>query len=95
MKPTFGVPIDQIQRGIKFGVRKINVDTDSRLAMTGAVRRAFDADPDKFDPRDWLTPARDAMKKVCIARMIAFGQAGNAGKIKPVTCKEMVAFYRK
>jgi fructose-bisphosphate aldolase class II len=93
MPETYGVPIEQIQQGIKHGVRKINVDTDSRLAMTGAVRRAFDADPDKFDPRDWLTPARDAMKKVCIARMVAFGSAGNAGKIKPCTCAEMVDFY--
>jgi fructose-bisphosphate aldolase class II len=94
MKPTFGVPIAEIQRGIKHGVRKINVDTDNRMAITGAIRKVFCEQPEKFDPRDYLGPARELMKKVCIERMIAFGQAGNAGKIKPVTCKEMVSFYK-
>jgi len=95
MKETYGVPIEEIQRGIKHGVRKINVDTDNRLAMTGAIRRVFAEKPGEFDPRKYLGPARDAMKKVCIERMVAFGQAGNAGKIKPVTCREMVAFYQR
>jgi len=95
MKETYGVPVEEIQRGIKHGVRKINVDTDNRLAMTGAIREIFSTKPSEFDPRSYLGPARDAMKKVCIARMTAFGQAGNADKIKPVTCKKMVAFYRK
>ena len=95
LKPTFGVPIEQIQRGIQHGVRKVNVDTDNRLAMTGAIRKVFGETPEKFDPRDYLGPAREAMKKVCIERMTAFGQAGNAGKVKPATCKQMVAFYRK
>ena len=95
MKPTFGVPIEEIQRGIKHGVRKINVDTDNRMAITGAIRKVFAETPEKFDPRDYLGPARDLMKQVCKDRMIAFGQAGNAGKIKTVTCKEMVAFYKK
>ncbi|MFB3894378.1 MAG: class II fructose-bisphosphate aldolase [Phycisphaerae bacterium] len=95
MKESYGVPLEEIQRGIKHGVRKVNVDTDNRLAMTGAIRKVFAELPDKFDPRDYLKPAREAMKQVCKERMIAFGQAGNAGKIKPCTCKDMVAFYKK
>jgi fructose-bisphosphate aldolase class II len=78
MKETYGVPIEEIQRGIKHGVRKINVDTDNRLAITAAIRKVFACDPAKFDPRDYLKPARTAMKEVCKARMIAFGQAGHA-----------------
>lgn len=93
MKETYGVPVEEIQRGIKNGVRKINVDTDNRLAMTGAIRKVFATKRGEFDPRKYLSPARDAMQKVCIERMTAFGQAGYAGKIKSVTCKEMVAFY--
>jgi fructose-bisphosphate aldolase, class II len=94
MKETYGVPVEEIQRGIKHGVRKINVDTDNRLAMTGAIRQIFSTKPSEFDPRSYLGPARDAMKKVCIARMTAFGQAGNASKIKPITCKQMISFYK-
>ncbi len=95
LKESYGVPIEQIQRGIKHGVRKVNVDTDNRLAITAAIRKVFSETPDKFDPRDYLGPAREMMKKVCIERMTAFGQAGNAGKIKPRSCKEMVSFYKK
>jgi fructose-bisphosphate aldolase class II len=95
MKPTFGVPVEEIQRGIKHGVRKINVDTDNRMAMTGAIRKVFAETPDKFDPRDYMKPAREAMKDVCKERMIAFGQAGNAGKIKQVSLAKMVDFYTK
>ncbi|MFN8393023.1 MAG: class II fructose-bisphosphate aldolase [Bdellovibrionota bacterium] len=76
LKPTWGVPVEEIQRGIKHGVRKINVDTDNRLAMTGAIRKVLAESPEKFDPRDYLKPAREAMKQVCVARMTAFGQAG-------------------
>ncbi len=94
MKETYGVPVEEIQRGIKNGVRKVNVDTDNRLAITGAIRKVFFTKKEEFDPRKYLGPARDAMKLVCVARMTAFGQAGNAGKIKPATCKEMVSFYR-
>ena len=79
---TYGVPVEEIQRGIKHGVRKINVDTDNRLAITGAIRKVFAETPEKFDPRDYLKPARDAMKKVCQDRMVAFGQAGNASKLR-------------
>lgn len=82
MKQTFGVPVEEIQRGIKSGVRKINVDTDNRMAMTGAIRKVLMESPDKFDPRDYLKPARAAMKQVCVDRMVAFGQAGNASKLR-------------
>jgi fructose-bisphosphate aldolase class II len=82
MKQTWGVPVEEIQRGIKHGVRKINVDTDCRIAITAAIRKVLSLTPDKFDPRDYLKPAREAMKQVCIARMTAFGQAGNASKIR-------------
>jgi fructose-bisphosphate aldolase class II len=93
LKQTWGVPVEEIQRGIKSGVRKINVDTDNRLAITGAIRKVFAETPEKFDPRDYLKPARDAMKQVCIARMTAFGQAGQAGKIKPVSIDKFASFY--
>ncbi len=82
MKQTWGVPVEEIQRGIKSGVRKINVDTDNRIAMAAAIRKVMFESPDKFDPRDFLKPARDAMKKVCVARMVSFGQAGNASKMR-------------
>jgi len=82
IKQTWGVPVEEIQRGIKSGVRKINVDTDCRLAITGAIRKVLVESPEKFDPRDYLKPARTAMKEVCVARMVAFGQAGHADKIK-------------
>jgi len=81
MKQTWGVPVEEIQRGIKHGVRKINVDTDCRIAITAAIRKVLASTPEKFDPRDYLKPAREAMKKVCIARMTSFGQAGNASKM--------------
>jgi len=82
IKQTWGVPVEEIQRGIKHGVRKINVDTDNRLAITGAVRKVLFESPEKFDPRDYLKPARAAMKQVCIDRMIAFGQAGHAQSLR-------------
>ncbi|MGV3484082.1 MAG: class II fructose-bisphosphate aldolase [Planctomycetaceae bacterium] len=82
IKQTYGVPVEEIQRGIKSGVRKINVDTDCRLAITGAIRKVLAEDPTKFDPRDYLKPAREAMKKVCVDRMTQFGQAGNGAKLR-------------
>ncbi len=82
LKQTWGVPVEEIQRGIRHGVRKINVDTDNRLAMTAAIRKVLAESPEKFDPRDYLKPARAAMKKVCVERMIAFGQAGWAAKLR-------------
>ncbi len=82
MKQTYGVPVEEIRRGIKHGVRKINVDTDNRMAMTGAIRKVLTESPAEFDPRAYLKPAREAMKQVCVARMTAFGQAGNAAKLR-------------
>ncbi len=93
MKQTYGVPVEEIQRGIRHGVRKINVDTDSRMAITGAIRKVFAETPEKFDPRDYLAPARDAMKKLVMQRMQQFGQAGNAPKIRAKSLQEMVSYY--
>ena len=93
MPDTYGIPVEQIQDGIRHGVRKVNVDTDSRLAMTGAVRKVFMEHPEKFDPRDWLKPARDAAKEVYLARMKAFGQAGHATDYTPITLDDMKDVY--
>ncbi len=90
---TYGVPVEAIQRGIKSGVRKVNVDTDNRLAITGAIRKVFSDDLAVFDPRTYLKPARDAMQVVCEARMTAFGQAGYADKVPVVTLEEMINRY--
>ncbi|HJN12008.1 MAG TPA: class II fructose-bisphosphate aldolase [Pirellulaceae bacterium] len=86
IRQTWGVPVEEIQRGIRHGVRKINVDTDNRLAITGAIRQVLAESPEKFDPRDYLKPAREAMKQVCVDRMNAFGQAGNAKKVREMVC---------
>ncbi len=93
MKESYGVPVEAIQQGIKHGVRKINVDTDNRLAITGAIRKVFAEQPDKFDPRDYLKPARIAMAEVVKARMIAFGQAGWADKVPVVSLEDMARKY--
>ena len=93
MKQTYGVPVEEIQRGIKSGVRKINVDTDNRLAITGAIRKAFAEDGAEFDPRYYLKPARAAMAEVCKARMISFGQAGHATGVEMKTLDDLKAFY--
>ncbi|MAZ94869.1 MAG: fructose-bisphosphate aldolase class II [Planctomycetaceae bacterium] len=85
IRQTWGVPVEEIQRGIRHGVRKINVDTDNRMAITGAIRRVLADAPSEFDPRAYLKPARSAMKQVCIDRMTAFGQAGQAAKMRQVT----------
>ena len=82
IRQTWGVPVEEIQRGIKSGVRKINVDTDNRLAITGAIRKVLTELPEKFDPRDYLKPARAAMKEVCKDRMVAFGQAGHGAALR-------------
>ena len=81
MKETYGVPVEEIQEAIKHGVRKINIDTDIRLAMTAAVRKYLAENPEKFDPRDFLKPAREAAKKICRERYLQFGCEGQAGKI--------------
>ena len=95
MKETYGVPVEEIQEGIKHGVRKINIDTDIRLAMTGAIRRYFAENPGKFDPRDYLKPAREAAALVCKARFLSFGCEGQASKIKPLALDKMAEKYKK
>jgi fructose-bisphosphate aldolase class II len=84
MKETYGVPVEEIQEGIRHGVRKVNIDTDIRLAMTGAMRRALGRDRSEFDPRKFLKEATAAARDVCIARFEAFGTAGMASRIRPV-----------
>jgi fructose-bisphosphate aldolase class II len=93
LKPTWGVPVEEIQLGIKNGVRKVNVDTDNRLAITGAIRKVFIEKPEEFDPRSYLKPAREAMKKVVAQRMVQFGQAGHAKDYAPIPLAEMAAKY--
>ena len=95
MKETYGVPVEEIQEGIRHGVRKINIDTDIRLAMTAAIRRFMFENPSKFDPRDYLKPAREAAKQVCKARYVSFGCEGQAGKIKPVSLDKVADRYKK
>ncbi len=95
MKETYGVPVEEIQEGIKHGVRKINIDTDVRLAMTAAIRKYMAENPSKFDPRDYLKPAREAAKAICKARYEAFGCAGQASKIKLITLEKMAERYKQ
>ncbi len=95
MKETYGVPIEEIQEAIKYGVRKINIDTDIRLAMTGAVRKFLFENPDKFDAREWLKPAREAAKALCKQRYIEFGCEGQGAKIKGDTLQVVAAKYAK
>jgi len=83
IKETYGVPVEEIQEGIRHGVRKVNIDTDIRLAMTGAMRRAMGSDRSEFDPRKFLKEATAAARDLCIDRFQAFGAAGMASKIKP------------
>src|SRR5579863_9264861 len=94
MKETYGVPVEEIQEGIKHGVRKVNIDTDLRLAITGAIRRYLAENPGKFDPRDYLKPAREAAKKICVDRYLAFGCEGQAGKIKPLPLDKIAEKYK-
>lgn len=92
---TYGVPIEEIQKGIKSGVRKVNIDTDNRLAITAAVREALAKKPEEFDPRHFLKPSIKYMQKVCAERYIAFGASGQAGKIKQVSLEDFAAKYAK
>jgi len=94
LKPTWGVPVEEIQLGIRNGVRKINVDTDNRLAITGAIRKVFAETPEKFDPRDYLKPAREAMQKVVAQRMNQFGQAGHAADYAPLPISAIIEGYK-
>ena len=95
MKETYGVPVKEIQEAIKHGVRKINIDTDIRLAMTGAVRKFLAENPEKFDAREWLKPAREAAKLICKQRYIEFGCEGQGAKIKGETLQVVAAKYAK
>jgi fructose-bisphosphate aldolase class II len=94
LKETWGVPVEEIQLGIRNGVRKVNVDTDNRLAITGAIRKVLWETPEKFDPRDYLKPAREAMQKVVAQRMTQFGQAGHAGDYKALSIAEIAKGYK-
>ena len=91
---TYGVPVEEVQEGIKHGVRKVNIDTDLRLASTGAIRKFLYENPSNFDPRKFFRKATDAMRDVCINRFEAFGSAGNASKIKPVSMDDMAERYK-
>jgi fructose-bisphosphate aldolase class II len=93
IRQTYGVPVEEIRRGIESGVRKVNIDTDIRLAMTGAMRRSFDGDRSEFDPRKALAAAKKAARGVVEARFEAFGCAGQAERIRPVALEAMAARY--
>ena len=95
MGQTYGVPVDEIVEGIKHGVRKVNIDTDLRMASTGATRRYLAENPKDFDPRKFLAETTKAMKAICKARYEAFGSAGQAGKIKPISLDAMATRYAK
>ena len=94
IKETYGVPVEQLVEAIKHGVRKINIDTDLRLASTGAMRRFMAEKPSEFDPRKFFAKTVDAMKDICVARYEAFGTAGNADKIRPISLEKMVDRYK-
>jgi fructose-bisphosphate aldolase, class II len=93
MKETYGVPVEEIQKAIKFGVRKINIDTDIRLAMTAAVRQFLFENPDKFDAREWLKPARAAAQSICKQRYMEFGCEGQGAKIKAESLSVVAGKY--
>jgi fructose-bisphosphate aldolase class II len=95
MKQTYGVPIEEIQEAIKHGVRKINIDTDIRLAMTGAVRKFLAENPEKFDAREWLKPAREAAYRICKQRYLEFGCEGQAAKIKALPLADVAQRYAR
>ena len=94
MPQTWGVPVEEIQRGIKHGVRKVNIDTDNRMAITAAIRKVFAEKPSEFDPRGYLKPAKEAMRKVCVQRFEEFGTAGHASKIKAIPLSAMAKRYQ-
>ena len=94
IKETYGVPVEQLVEAIKHGVRKINIDTDLRLASTGAMRRMMAEQPSEFDPRKFFAKTVDAMKQICVDRYEAFGTAGNADKIRPISLEKMVDRYK-
>jgi fructose-bisphosphate aldolase class II len=95
LEATFGVPVEEIQQGIRHGVRKVNVDTDGRLAITAALREAIQAGPSEFDPRAFFKPAREAQKQVVVDRLTQFGAAGHAGDYTVLTLDEMKERYAR
>ncbi len=95
IEQSSGVPVESIKEAIRYGVRKINVDTDIRLAMTGAVRKTLFEAPEKFDPRDYLGPAREAVYRLVAQRMKDFGSAGHARDYTPITLEDMKAHYKR
>ncbi|HZR33919.1 MAG TPA: class II fructose-bisphosphate aldolase [Nevskia sp.] len=95
IKETYGVPVEEIREGIRHGVRKVNIDTDIRLAMTGAMRQSMGEKPQEFDPRAFLKAATAAARGVCKLRFEAFGSAGQAAKIRPLPLEKMAARYAK
>jgi fructose-bisphosphate aldolase class II len=95
MGETYGVPVEEIVEGIKHGVRKINIDTDLRMATTGALRRYFAQNRKEFDPRKYLKASVAGMRDICKERYIAFGSAGQAGFIKPISCESMAERYKR
>ncbi|MCW8855127.1 MAG: fructose-bisphosphate aldolase class II [Gammaproteobacteria bacterium] len=94
MGQTYGVPVEEIVEGIKNGVRKVNIDTDLRMASTGSIRKHLSENPSNFDPRKFLKESTKAMKEICKARFEAFGAAGQADKIKPMSLEAMIDFYK-
>lgn len=95
IRPTWGVPMEEIQRGIRHGVRKVNIDTDLRLAITGAIRRTMANDPSEFDPRKYMKPAMEAVTKLCISKFEAFGTAGQAEAIRVRSLPAMAKSYEQ
>ncbi len=93
IKETYGVPVEEIQEGIRHGVRKVNIDTDIRLAMTGAMRKLMAEKPEEFDPRKFFAAATAAVRTICQARFEAFGCAGQASRIKPIPLERMSQLY--
>jgi fructose-bisphosphate aldolase class II len=93
MPQTYGVPVEEIERGIKSGVRKVNIDTDNRMALTGQFRKVAMEKKTEFDPRKFMIPAMEEMEKLCIDRFERFGTAGNASKIKPIDLDDMAKRY--
>ena len=93
IKETYGVPVKEIQEGIKHGVRKVNIDTDLRLASTAAIRKHFANDPAQFDPRKYLVETKNAMKKIVMSRLDEFGTAGNADKVTPLSLSSIASKY--
>src|SRR5882724_2524746 len=94
MKETYGVPVEEIQEGIRHGVRKVNIDTDIRIAMSAAVRRTLSLDPAEFDPRKFLKDATAGARDICKARFEAFGCSGHASRIRPLPLEKMIERYR-